>query len=71
MNKMPLSPEWRRALEMLSNAGDSGSTEAVLIEHGFTSEMLTSLVRIGFAMITRTTNQASRIRITDVGRRAL
>ena len=67
MDKIPLSPEWRRALRMLSDAGEIGSTEAVLIAHGFSPEMLTSLVRTGFAIMTT----AERIRITDVGARAL
>lgn len=67
MDKIPLSPEWRRALRMLSDAGEIGSTEAVLIAHGFSPEMLTSLVRTGFAVVT----MAERIRITDVGTRVL
>ena len=76
MNKVPLSPQWRRALEMLAAAGDSGSAEAALIARGFSADMLTSLVRVGLAtpttgLIPRGGQSAPWLRITDAGRRVL
>jgi hypothetical protein len=49
MDKVPLSPQWRRALEMLAAAGESGSAEATLMARGFPAEMLKSLVCVGLA----------------------
>jgi hypothetical protein len=75
-NKIPLSPEWRGALEMLAEAGENGIAEAVLIARGFSAEMLKSLVRVGLATPTmdpvRAGGQpAAWTRITDAGRRML
>jgi len=50
---------------MLTDAGQSGIAEAVLIEHGFSAEMLTSIARTGLA------TGRQRVRITDAGRRTL
>jgi hypothetical protein len=50
MDKIPLSGEWRRALEMLVNAGERrGMTEGVLRARGFAPEMVKSLVACGLA----------------------
>jgi hypothetical protein len=75
IGKIPLSPEWRRALEMLADAGQSGSAEAALIERGFSPEMLASLVRTGLAIVTTDTVRiggrtikAPHVRITNAGR---
>jgi len=75
--KRRLSEESRRALELL--AGDRrGSTEALMLAHGFTQRMLTGLVRRGLAMRYRMTVRASGrmievayMRITLAGRRAI
>jgi len=76
MKKIPLSPQWRRALETLAIAGESGSAETALMARGFSAEMLKSLVRVGFAApITHRVRiagpPAPSIRITDAGRRAI
>jgi len=61
MDKIPLSAEWRRALEMLVNAGERrGMTEGVLRARGFTPEMVESLVACGLA-----TARASTLEIGD------
>jgi len=64
MDKIPLSAEWRRALEMLVNAGERrGMTEGVLRAHGFTPEMVESLVACGLA--------SARVSILNVGDRGI
>ena len=76
INKIPLSPEWRRALEELANASvRDGATEAVLLARGFTAEMVASLVLSGLAETSVETLKVGgrgvevvRIRITDAGR---
>jgi acyl-coenzyme A thioesterase PaaI-like protein len=68
----------RRALAILANAKARGCTAATLLAHGFKIEMLAGLVRDGYATACpevvkadgRTT-EVARVRITDVGRRAL
>ena len=70
MNKLPLSPEWRRVLEMLATGRESGSAEAVLRARGFSAEMLKSLACVGLA--TPIVGQlAPRVRITELGRQML
>jgi len=77
MKKVPLSPKWHRALEMLATAGERGNAEALLIARGFSAEMLKSLVRVGLAtpsmdLVPRTSGQrAPWMRITDAGRQVL
>ena len=79
INKIPLSPEWRRALEELANASErGGATEAVLLARGFTAEMVASLVLSGLAEASVETLKVGgrgvevvRMRITDAGRFAL
>jgi hypothetical protein len=74
---LALSAERHRALEIL--AGSSlGVTEAILLAHGFTTEMLTVLVRDGLATATPEIVHAGkrpievvRVRINDAGRLAL
>jgi hypothetical protein len=61
MDKIPLSAEWRRALEMLVDAGERrGMTEGVLRARGFTPEMVESLVACGLA-----TARASTLKVGD------
>ena len=70
--KIPLSPKWCRALEMLAIAGEGGDAEAALIARGFSADMLTSLVRVGFATPVLTSGQLTPwLRITDKGRQVL
>jgi hypothetical protein len=70
-------PNRRRALELLAALRD-GCTEALMIAHGFTVEMLVDLVRAGLAtgkaervVATGRTIEIARVRITEAGRRAL
>jgi hypothetical protein len=67
----------RRALELLAGSRD-GCTEAVMLAHGFTVEMLVDLVRAGLATATSErvvaggrSIEVARVRITEAGRRAL
>ena len=79
INKIPLSPEWRRALDVLANASErGGTTEAVMLARGFTAEMVASLVRSGLGETSVETLKVGgrrieivRMRITDAGRFAL
>jgi hypothetical protein len=71
--KPRLGPERRSALGILADA-PHGLTEA----HGFTTELLASLVRDGLAIVQRQSMKAgggdvevTRVRITDAGRRAI
>jgi hypothetical protein len=73
----PLSPEQRCALEVLADTGLNGATESILRAHGFTIDLLVSLVRAGLANAAsekvRVGDQwieVARVRITDAGRRA-
>jgi hypothetical protein len=69
MHKIPLSPEWRRVLEVLAGR-ERGSAEAVLRARGFSAEMLQSLARVGLA--TPAGGQlAPMMRITELGRQML
>jgi hypothetical protein len=71
-----LSTEQRRALALLMQ-GKRGLTEPTLMRvHGFTSELLASLVHDGLAEVApgmaRTgAIEVDRIRITSVGRKAI
>jgi len=73
-----LGAEQRRALELLAGA-QRGLTEATLLRvHGFTSDLLTGLVRDGLAEVVTGTVRAGgrtievvRVRITAAGRDAL
>jgi hypothetical protein len=73
-----LKPEWRKALRLLARS-PRGATEDVLeLAHSFSRETLTTLTLAGFAtVVTETlkveggTFTVKRLRITDVGRRAI
>jgi hypothetical protein len=67
----------RRALELLAASPD-GATEAILLAHGFTIDLLVELVRAGLAtakaervMAGGRTIEVANVRITEAGRRAL
>jgi hypothetical protein len=67
----------RRALELLEHKRD-GCTEAIMLAHGFTADMLVELVtaRLAIAQTERMVAgrrpvEVIRFRITEVGRRAL
>ena len=73
-----LSTEQRRALAMLADVGQRGYTDAMMMAHGFTFDLLASLVRAGLATAAPQRVRASghmfelmRVRITDAGRRAV
>ena len=71
--KRRLGGEQRRALRLLA-CSPFGVTEAVMHVHGFTRPILAKLVRVGFATAQSETGKTiavGRIRITDVGRRAI
>jgi len=79
MDKIPLSPAWHRALELLANQGErDGITENVMLAYGFTAEMVASLALSGLATRNAETIKAGagkievmRMRITDAGRHML
>jgi hypothetical protein len=64
----------RRALELLAGGAKHGCTEAFLLAHGFTVELLAKMVQAGLATAqierARLSGQ-TRMHITDAGRRAL
>jgi hypothetical protein len=67
----------QRALELLAALRD-GCTEAIMIAHGFTVDVLAGIVRAGLAMANVERMVAGekrieviRVRITEAGRRAL
>jgi hypothetical protein len=75
---MRLSTDQMRALRLLDEAEPRGCTEAILLAHGFTRELLAGLVHDGLASKRPESVSASwrsvavaRLRITDAGRRAL
>ena len=75
--KRSLSGEARRALELLARNPD-GVNEALLLAHGFSRQLLTSLVRSGLATWHHRAMRAGGRRIivdymviTDAGRDAL
>jgi hypothetical protein len=74
---MVLPIDQRDALRMLAGS-PLGSTEAIMMAHGFAIGTMQELVRIGFATAERRTVRAGHRRIevtwlavTDAGRRAL
>jgi len=73
-----LSPEWRRALEMLATSESSGATEAIMLAHGFLAAQLAGMARDGLVTEAISTTRAGtrrlhvrRLSITEDGRRAL
>jgi hypothetical protein len=78
MADVHLSTEQRRALCLLLNAPRGLTAVALMRVYGFTSDLLTGLVRDGLAeVVTGTaraggrTIQVDRVRITEAGRDAL
>jgi hypothetical protein len=66
----------RRALELLAASRD-GCSEAIMLAHGFTVDVLAEIVRAGLAMANVKRMVAAgkrieviRVRITEAGRRA-
>ena len=76
---MRLDREQRRALKVLANASRGVSEEILVVAHGFSAEMIASLVLAGLATVVTEmrkaprglTTKVERIRITDDGRKAL
>jgi len=71
-----MTPEQRRALRLLAEAGQRGITVALMLAHGFAAEMLTGLVRDGLAVTAPGRPRAHGrglevVRITDAGQAAL
>jgi hypothetical protein len=73
-----LSVEQRRALAMLSDAGQRGYTDAMMMAQGFTVDVLASLVRAGLATAMPQRVRAgdklievAKVQITDAGRQAV
>jgi hypothetical protein len=67
----------RRALELLAGSRD-GCTEAIMLVHGFTVDMLVEMVNAGLATATgervragKREMEVARVKITDAGQRAL
>jgi hypothetical protein len=77
-NRKPgLSADRRRALQVLAGFPD-GTTEAVMLAHGFTVALLAELVREGLATAHEDRVRAggrmmrvTRVKITEAGRQAL
>jgi hypothetical protein len=67
---MVLSPQWRLALEILTDAGETGISRTALTAR-FSDEMVASLVLTGLATSARYSPRLRRLRITDKGQRAL
>ena len=70
----PSATHQRRALELLAVSGRQGCTEAFLLAHGFTLDLLTDMVRAGLATAQIERARAggqTRLHITEAGRRAL
>jgi hypothetical protein len=70
-------PDRRRALELLAASPD-GCTEAIMLAHGFTVELMVELCMAELAIATpecmvagRRTVEVARMRITKAGRQAL
>jgi hypothetical protein len=66
----------RRALQHLARAAPEGTTEMVMLMHGFPGELLVELVTAGLATATVHANgdrsaDATWLRITEAGRNAL
>jgi hypothetical protein len=75
---MKLTTDQMRALRLLNEAEPRGCTEAILLAHGFTRELLAGLIRDGLASKRPESLSASgrsiavaRLRITDAARLAI
>jgi hypothetical protein len=69
--------DWRRALDLLAASPD-GCTEAIMLAHGITADVIVDLVHAGLAAATcervalgPNTIEVVRVRITPEGRRVL
>jgi len=72
-----LKPEGRRALELLAPCRN-GSTETMMLAHGFSIDMMVELINSGLATVQTERfvaadyqGERARMRITQAGRRAL
>jgi hypothetical protein len=70
-------PDRRRALELLAASRD-GCTEAIMLAHGFSIDMMVELIKAGLATAQTERivagdyrGERARLRITEAGRRAL
>ena len=70
-------PDGRRALELLAASAD-GCTEAVMLAHGFSIDIVVELINAGLAtakperiLVGGYQEERTRVRITEEGRRAL
>jgi hypothetical protein len=71
---MAAATDQRRALELLAASARHGCTEAFLLAHGFTLDLLTDMVGAGLATAQIERGRAggqNRLHITEAGRRAL
>jgi hypothetical protein len=75
--KRGLDPNRRRALELLAASPD-GATEAIMLAHGFTIDLLLDLIFAGLATANAErvvaggrSMEVAKVRITDAGRQAL
>ena len=73
-----LSAEQRRALELLSDAGEQGCTGATFLAYGFKVDILAELVGGGLVVVRSQAPKAAewpievaRITLTDAGRLAI
>jgi hypothetical protein len=77
MNHPAVTADERRLLELLTASAD-GTTDALLVAHGFDFDLMARLVRERLATATPErvyaggkSVEVTRVRITDAGRRAL
>ncbi len=78
LRKRRLSPEQRRALELLADSPNGSTEELLVYVHSFTRRMLAGLVRTGLATVQRrvimagdTPVEVGKVMITGAGRRAI
>jgi hypothetical protein len=76
--KPRLKTEWYKALRLLARSPRGASEDLLALAHGFSRETMAMLTRAGLAtVVTETlkvegrTFTVERLRITDVGRRAI
>jgi hypothetical protein len=76
--KRHLSPEWRRALQLLTSSPRGTTEDMLVLGHGLSRDMLATLVLAGLATVvtetlrpTGETVKIERMHITDAGKRAL
>jgi hypothetical protein len=72
------SPEWHQALQLLARSPRGAIEDVLELGHGFSREMLATIVLAGLAtVVTETlgveggTFKVERMRITDAGRKAI